>query len=151
MPFHGVHHVVLNVGDLPAGERFYRDLLALDVRFREGRLDGETGAVPAHLDWEEAVAAGVDPAMSFLGRDEVSLALAAVDPGTGDGPDRLNHVALAVDAADQDAVERRAADLDCETRRHSHSLFVDDPFGVEWELNASSPPPECPFDPLDVS
>lgn len=147
MTFHGLHHIVFRVGDLREAEPYYADLFGLDVLFREGSLDDEFGAVPDDLDWEAAIDAGVEPGMSFLGRETFALALVD-EPGPGEG--RLDHVALAVEPDDQDAIEERASGLGCETWRRGHSLFVEDRYGVEWELNASSPPPETPLDPLDV-
>jgi catechol 2,3-dioxygenase-like lactoylglutathione lyase family enzyme len=169
MTIHGLHHVVLRVPALPEAEEFYRDLLGLDVLFREGTKDGTFGKVPDDLDWPAAVEEGVDPSISFLGRDAFALALAAEDEdeekdadagrpsrGSAARPSAerrsalLDHVALALDADDRDAIRDRAADLDCEYETHSHAVFVTDRYGVEWELNASSPPPETSLETLDV-
>lgn len=151
MAIHGLHHVVLRIPDLPAAESFYRELFDLDVLFREGVKDDAVGKIPDDLDWSEATGRGVEPTMSFLGRDEFALALMEaeddVDPETG----RLDHLALALDAADRDATRDRAADLGCEYEEKSDAVFVTDRYGVEWELNAASPPPESPFETLDVS
>lgn len=40
--------------------------------------------------------------------------------------------------------------LDCEYEEKSDAVFVADRYGVEWELNASSPPPGTPLETLDV-
>lgn len=145
--FGALHHVVLRVPDLPAAESFYRELFDLDVRFREGSLDGEFGAVPEGMDWPAATDAGIVPGMSFLNRGAFSLAL-MVEEVTGEG--RLDHLALAVDARERDAIRDRATDLGCECERKSSAVFVADRYGIEWEINASSPPPETPFETLDV-
>lgn len=154
MTIDGLHHVVLRVPTLPDAEEFYRELLDLDVLFREGTKDGTFGKVPDDLDWPAAIAAGVEPSMSFLGRDEFALALAAEDDEKDAKADpemgRLDHLALSLDAEDRDEIRDRAADLDCEYETHSHAVFVTDRYGVEWELNASSPPPETSLETLDV-
>lgn len=149
MTLYGLHHLVLRAGDdLPAAERHYADLFGFDVLFREGVLDGEFGAVPDGADWEDATDAGVEPRMSFLGRDDVALALVA-EPGDADAG-RLDHVALAVDDAERETVGERARERGFEARERDHATFVVDGYGVEWELNASSSPPETGLDELDV-
>ena len=167
MAIDGLHHLVLKVPDLPEAEAFYRDLFDLDVLFREGTKGETFGKVPDHLDWPEAVERDVEPGMSFLGRDAFALALVEGDAygegdvngnrdgdaGDGNGnadASRLDHVALALDPEDRDAVRDRADELDCEYEEKGDAVFVTDHYGVEWELNASSPPPETPFDALDV-
>ena len=167
MTIRGLHHLVLRIPDLGEAESFYRDLFDLDVLFREGSKDGEFGALPDGLDWEAATEKGVEPGMSFLGRDEFALALMEdsveqrpTNEASGRRPQaesasnaeagRLDHLALELDADDRDAIRDRAADLDCEFEAKSHAVFVTDRYGVEWELNASSPPPETPFDPLGL-
>jgi hypothetical protein len=145
---HGLHRLVLRASPLPKAETFYRELFDFDVLFREGLRDGDYGQIPPSADWDDAIAAGIEPRMSFLGRDGVALALANED---GDPEaSRLDHVALAVDESDRDAIGRRAERLGCETERRSHSLFIGDRYGVEWELNASPPPPSCPFERFEV-
>ena len=145
--FGALHHVVLRVPALPKAESYYRDLFDLDVLFREGSLDGEYGTLPDGVDWPDAVAAGVDPGMSFLNRDALSLALSVAET-IGEG--RLDHIGLSASREDRDAVRERADDLDCEYEAKSGALFLTDRYGIEWELNGSSPPPETPFETLDL-
>jgi catechol 2,3-dioxygenase-like lactoylglutathione lyase family enzyme len=142
-----LHHVVLDVGDLPAAEAYYRDLFSLDVAFREGEYEDEYGKVPDGLDWPAAADAGVEPGMTFLTREGFALALTAED-ASEDG--RLNHVALAVGDETVGEVAETARDLDCEVDEREDVVFVTDQYGVEWELNAGSPPPTCPFEDLPV-
>lgn len=143
----GLHHVVLDVGDVAPAERFYRELFSLDVAFREGEYRGEYGKVPECFDWPAAAEAGVEPGMTFLRHDGLSLALTAEDAGE-DG--RLNHVALAVSDDTVGEVAATARELDCEVDEREDVVFVTDRYGVEWELNAGSPPPTCPFEVLPV-
>ena len=145
--FGTLHHIVLRIPDLPGAELYYRELFGLDVLFREGSHEGEYGTVPEGMDWSDAVAAGVDPGMSFLNRGAFSLAL-MVEDLVGDG--RLDHVALAVDPPDRDSIRDRAAGMDCEYEEKSGAVFVTDRYGIEWEITTSTPPPETPFDTLDL-
>ncbi|WP_435361492.1 VOC family protein [Haloarchaeobius sp. DFWS5] len=144
----GVHHVALSVPDVAAAESFYCDLFDAEVMFREGTLDGEFGALPDEMDWSAAVDAGVEPGMSFVGRDDLALALAQ-EPNVPDGGP-LDHIALAITADELDGACERARSLDCDVDRRGSVAFVTDRFGVEWELNTGDPPPETPFDTLDV-
>lgn len=147
MQFHGLHHLVLDVPDVGDAEAFYSALFGLDVAFREGAYDGEYGKVPDGLDWPAACERGVEPGMSFLRRDSFSLALVEEETSAGG---RLDHVALAVDDAAVEAVAASARDLGCEVDEREDVVFVTDEYGVEWECNAGSPPPTCPFETLPV-
>lgn len=149
MSIHGLHHVVFHVGDLPPAESFYCELFDAEVRFREGTLGDEFGKVPDGMDWPAAVEAGVEPSMSFLGRDSFTVALVG-EPADAPEGGRLDHVALAVDDDSLEAIGERARELDCDVEERGHSVFVTDRYGVEWELNPTSPPPETGLDPLDV-
>lgn len=146
MGFEALHHVVLTVENLPEAEEFYRDLFEMGVLFREGERDGEYGRVPEEMDWNAAVADGIDPAMSFLRNGVLSLALAESD-GPVDGS-RVDHLALQVSEADFAPLCRRARSLDCEVDERETTMFVTDRYEMEWELKTSSPPPTCPFEEI---
>ncbi|WP_256298844.1 VOC family protein [Haloarchaeobius salinus] len=150
MAIDGLHHLVLLVDDLPAAEDYYRDLFDLGVQFREGYRDGEPGTVPDHLTWPEAVEAGIEPSMSFLGRDGFFLAVAA-DPAEHEGTGRVDHVALAVSPATFELVAERAEELGASVEYNAdHHCTFEDRYGVEWELNAKPRPPGRAFDGFSV-
>ncbi|KAB1192691.1 VOC family protein [Haloferax sp. MBLA0076] len=149
MAINGVHHVVLRVPDVPDGEACYRELFDMEVRFREGLLDGDVGTVPEMFTWDDARSKGVTPTMSFLGRDEFFLAVAQRDET--DGKRRVDHIALAVDESTFESVTERAEAAGCTVERNAaHHRTFEDPLGFEWELNASSPPPSRAFDTLEL-
>lgn len=151
MAIDGLHHLVLLVDDLPAAEAYYRDLFDLDVQFREGYRDGEPGTVPDHLTWAEAADAGIEPSMSFLGRDEFFLAVAEPDDEPADGTGRVDHVALAVSPATFELVADRAAESGATVEHNAaHHCTFEDRYGVEWELNAKPRPPGRAFDEFEV-
>ncbi|MFC4407057.1 VOC family protein [Haloarchaeobius iranensis] len=151
MEIDGLHHLVLLVDDLPVAEDYYRELFDLERRFREGYRDGEPGTVPDHLTWPEAIAAGIDPSMSFLGRDGFFLAVAEPDAAPDDGTGRVDHVALSVSPATFEAVAARAEDAGAtvEHNAHHHCAFTGR-YDVEWELNAKPRPPGRAFAEFDV-
>ena len=150
MGIHGLHHLVLLVDDVPTAEGFYRELFDLAVRFREGTVDGEPGTVPEDVGWEVAVVSGVTPTMTFLGRDDFTLAVGAADGAGSEG--RVDHVALAVDDETFESITDRAESLGCAVdRRAAHHRTFRDRYGFEWELNSRSPPPRPAFEPLELS
>jgi len=150
MTIDGLHHIVLLVDDLPAAQDYYRDLFDLGVQFREGSRDGEPGTVPDHLTWPEAIDAGIEPSMSFLGRDGFFLAVAA-DPDASRGTGRVDHIALAVTPATFELVAERAEDAGATVERNAaHHCTFEDSYGVEWELNAKPRPPNRAFDEFEV-
>lgn len=164
MELRGLHHLVLLVDDVPVDEAYYRELFDLELLFREGALDGEPGTVPEAVDWDEALAKGVTPYMSFLGRDEFFLAVAQADGEAADGHDadsqeadsetttgRVDHVALAVDERAFEAITERAEELGSDVERNAaHHRTFRDRLGIEWELNAKPRPPGRAFEPLDI-
>lgn len=145
----GVHHLVLLVDEVPNGESYYEALFNLEVLFREGALDGEPGTVPDDVSWEEALERGVTPYMSFLGRDELYLAVAGAEDQQGTG--RLDHIALAVDNEAFDAITERADSFGCDVEENAphHRVFLDR-YNVEWELNAKPRPPGRAFKEIDL-
>lgn len=149
MAIRGLHHLVIRVDGVPEGEAYYQELFDMAVLFREGMLDDAPGTVPEKVEWEEALSAGVSPSMSFLGRDEFNLAVAAVEGNLGGG--RVDHVALEVDEASFDSITNRAETLGCEVEQNEpHHRIIRDRFGFEWELNAKPRPPNQAFDTLDI-
>lgn len=149
MGISGIHHVVLLVDNVPEDETFYRKLFGMEVLFREGGLDGTVGTVPDEMTWDEALLKGVDPYMSFLGRDEFFLAVAAADEDTTGG--RVDHIALEVDESSFEAITNRAVKRGCEVQQNApHHRIIHDKLGFEWELNAKPRPPSRAFDPLDI-
>lgn len=145
----GVHHLVLLVDDVPNGESYYRELFDLEVLFREGALDGEPGTVPDEVSWDEALDGGVTPYMSFLGQDELYVAVASAEGQQGTG--RLDHIALAVDDEAFEAITEHADSLGCDVEENAphHRVFLDR-YNVEWELNAKPRPPGQAFEELDL-
>lgn len=149
MGIRGLHHLVLLVDDIPEDELFYRELFDMEVLFREGALDGTPGTVPEDVEWDEALSKGVTPYMSFLGRDDLFLAVATADGDTTSG--RFDHVALEVDKSTFESITDRAEELGCEVEQNaSHHRTIHDKFGIEWELNAKPRPPNPAFDTLDI-
>jgi catechol 2,3-dioxygenase-like lactoylglutathione lyase family enzyme len=149
MGIRGLHHIVVTADDVPADEAFYRDLFDMEVLFREGTLDGDPGTVPEDVAWDEAVARGVDPYMSFLGRDDFFLAVANGNGATTGG--RVDHVALSVDEPTFESITERAGQFGCEVERNaSHHRTIQDRLGIEWELNSNPRPPGPAFDTLDL-
>jgi|AntDeeMetagen134_2_1112570.scaffolds.fasta_scaffold00205_9 catechol 2,3-dioxygenase-like lactoylglutathione lyase family enzyme len=152
MTVHGVHHVTLTVRDVATAEAAYRDVFGLDVLFREGTYDDEFGALPDGMNWDVAETAGVDPGMTFLGDDDVAIAVAEREGDDSDTDEAgvLDHVALHVDADVVDEIVERARERDWDVDERETVAFLVDDDGIEWEVTTSDPPPATPFDELDV-
>lgn len=148
MPFHGLHHAVLNVPGLPEAETYYRELFDMDVLFREGTADGAYGKLPDGIDWETATAHGVDPGMSFLQRGDFVVALAD-DPEAGE-PTRFDHISLQIDMTDLGTVASRAASMGCGVDERERTAIITDQYGIEWELTTTGFPPSSPFEVLEL-
>lgn len=124
----GLAEVVLNVADLEASLRFYRDTLGMDVI---GTPQGK-------------------PAPVFLraGEPEILIpqmvVLVPLGPGSGSfaGPRPLHHFAFEVDPAAFESEKKRLVEAGLQVRTGEHpiiasrTLYIDDPDGNEVELIA---------------
>lgn len=147
MTLAGLHHVVLRVPDIPTAEAYYADLFDFDVHFREGSLDGDIGTLPPGMDWADAADAGVDPALSVIGRDHVHLELTATD---GDvSPGLVKRLALDVGMAERIDVRDRAEDLGATVTQTEDDTTIVDTYGFEWTLTETEAPPEPSVSELD--
>ncbi len=118
----GMHEMVLEVEDLDAAERFYRDVIGLDVVQRWGE---DRPAV--WLDMGDTSALGLWTAKAAVG---------AIANGRGGAH---VHFALRIPHGTIDEVQERLADLGYETLRiefgdGNRSLYLDDPDGNCVEL-----------------
>jgi catechol 2,3-dioxygenase-like lactoylglutathione lyase family enzyme len=113
---HGPHHLAIQVSDLPAAERFYREVLGLEVVKRWPFEDGRAGERSVWLS---------------LGGPGF-LALEACDGARPPPPFRdplpgLHLFALGIDRADRAAWEQRLGDR--VVHRTRYTLYVRDPEG----------------------
>jgi catechol 2,3-dioxygenase-like lactoylglutathione lyase family enzyme len=122
----GVSHLALRVSDLREAADYYRDLLDLDVAFREAETDDGWATLPAEAAWDESP---VELEMVMLHRDGFRLALERVDDVGG--PGLLSHVGLEADAGELERLRGRV-DPVLETER---IVIFHDRYGVRWELS----------------
>lgn len=136
MAFDGIGHIALVVPDLRELEQCYCELFDMTVDFREGMVDGEFGELPAG-DWADAADAADEITMSFVTRGAVTLALhepthrEVVDHGP------IDHLNVAVPAAERERICERAPDYGCEVDAvpyDNNHRYVTTPDGVVWEL-----------------
>ena len=117
----GLHHLAIQVRDLPLVERFYRDVLELGVLRRWPARDGQAGERSVWLDTGDG---------SFLAIEVVADGLTAAqdrDRATRPG---LHLVALRIERAARAGWERRfaAAGVPVEART-AFTIYVRDPEG----------------------
>ena len=98
MAYHCWTHAALAVGQLRQAEEFYTRLFGLAVTFRETETADGWRTLRGGASWDSARAAGIEPQMSSLRRDGITLALEATEDER-DGS-RLSHLGIAVDEPD---------------------------------------------------
>jgi catechol 2,3-dioxygenase-like lactoylglutathione lyase family enzyme len=119
--FHGFHHLAIQVRDLAAVERFYRQTLGLAELRRWPNKDGSPGERSVWLD----VGGG-----GFLALERVANGpTAAADPTRAERPG-LHLIALSIQQSERAGWERRlaAAGVTIEART-AFTLYVRDPEG----------------------
>jgi hypothetical protein len=134
-------HVALFVGgDLRGAESYYSHLFDMAVAVREALLPGadpagdEWGQLPIERSWEDADAAGVEIGMVALQREDVVLALFAVEP-TGV---QYYAIGLVLEADGIEAIADRLTEEAVESRDEGWLAFVDR-YGMRWQLSATAP------------
>jgi len=132
---HSFTHVALRVENLREAERFYRDLFALEVAFREVETPEGWKTLPPQVDWEEVERLAVEVGLAMLYRDGFRLALEAVGRVSQDG--LLSHLGVHADKPELERLHERAEAAGCKIVAfdRERSLIIDDAFGVRWELN----------------
>ncbi|HEY5986400.1 MAG TPA: VOC family protein [Streptosporangiaceae bacterium] len=137
MAYRGWSHVALAVGALQQAEEFYVRLFGLTVAFREAEAADGWRTLPSHAGWNEARAAGIEPALSSLRRDDIVLALEATEDPRDGG--RLSHIGITADGRDLDELRQRASELGCHIVADRADLLVlDDAYGVRWEVTINA-------------
>jgi glyoxylase I family protein len=117
----GFHHLAIQVRDLAAAERFYRDVLGLSVLRRWPAGDGQPGERSIWLDAGD----GSFLALEVVGGGET----AAEDARRGTSPG-LHLVALRIERAMRARWERRLADAGIPVEsRTAFTLYLRDPEG----------------------
>jgi catechol 2,3-dioxygenase-like lactoylglutathione lyase family enzyme len=122
----GVSHLALRVSDLREAADYYRDLLDLDVAFREAETDEGWATLPAETAWDESP---VGLEMVMLHRDGLRLALERVDDVGA--PGFLSHVGLEADAGELDRIRGRVDPV----LDNERIVIFHDRYGVRWELS----------------
>lgn len=118
----GLAEIVLNVHDVEASLKFYRDVLGLEVIGRPGPVFLRAGQPAVEV-----------PQM-------VVLVPLPPEAGRFAAPRTLHHLALELSPADFDAEEARLKELGYEIRYGQHpvipsrTMYVDDPDGNEVEF-----------------
>jgi hypothetical protein len=132
-------HVALMISDLRAAEDYYRAIFGMGVLFREavtqaGPDAGGWATLPHETGWDEADAAGVTISMSALQRDDVVLALFAVEP-TGT---QIYTIGLTMSNEEMEGLRSRLpVDTLIEDEAEGWLVFGDR-FGMRWQVSTSA-------------
>jgi glyoxylase I family protein len=118
----GFHHLAIQVRDLAATERFYREVLGLAVIERWPARAGDVHA-------ERSVWLDVGDG-AFLALERVAGGVTAAEDPSRDGRPGLHLVALRIERAARDVWQRRLAAAGVEVyARTAFTLYVRDPEG----------------------
>ena len=137
-----LNHIAVNVLELAKAERFYVDVLGMDLvaRGRRGSA-GELEAVEPTYSWDEAVRAGREADVSFLRNGPVVLALHRVGRGARLERGVLDHVSIRVDAVTFTALKGQVLMQSMHLVESAETAFAfRDPFGIVWEVTLQSLP-----------
>lgn len=138
-----VGHIALFVPDLPAAERFYQHIFAMQLLMRETQLDdGLWYTLPMDKGWSDAQAAGIEIEMIALKRDAFVLALfkaalfkAALKQGDPAPRTTVLEIGITMTAKSIAAVRDRLPES-AEIVPHEYGdLMFRDPFGYLWHLS----------------
>jgi catechol 2,3-dioxygenase-like lactoylglutathione lyase family enzyme len=124
-------YVALHVPDLCAAEGFYREVLGMELLFRESeRDDGTWYALRPELEWEEIRTRRIDVGMLALGRDTFVLALFRGTPSPG----TLYELCVGVSPEEVEAVRARLGDDATVVESGPGFVRFEDPFGFRWAV-----------------
>lgn len=124
-------YVALYVPDLRAAETFYREALAMELRFRESeREDGTWHTLRADLGWDDTDGRGIDVDMVALGRDAFVLALFHGTPAPG----TLFEICVGMTRDEVKAVRTRLGGEARVLESTPGWLRFEDPFGFRWAV-----------------
>jgi catechol 2,3-dioxygenase-like lactoylglutathione lyase family enzyme len=135
MLYVAVTHVALQVSDLREAERYYTELLDLEVAWRDS-----DGKASLFATWDEIDAAGAVPVVVMVYRDNLRIALAEPETEAYTQTGRIGHFGLQVSPEQLKTVRERARRLGLRvTGERDDELFVfTDAYGVQWELDTRS-------------
>jgi catechol 2,3-dioxygenase-like lactoylglutathione lyase family enzyme len=123
-------YIALHVPDLRSAEHFYRRAFGMEVQFREAERDGVWWTLSADTGWEAANAAGVEPGMVALRRDDLVLALFLGTPRLG----TVYEICLGLPSDEVEGLVSRVADDVSILEREDGFVRFEDPFGFRWVL-----------------
>jgi catechol 2,3-dioxygenase-like lactoylglutathione lyase family enzyme len=135
----GVDHIAVRVRDMPRAEQFYSDLFGLRVIYR-ARRDGERWQqLPADYDYVASIHTGVFPEIARLENGPLGLVLINAGAGAVMHENRIAYVSVDVALETLQAVRGKALFASYAVQEDSARAFrFVDPFGVAWQLVATS-------------
>lgn len=130
-----IEHIAVRVRDPMRAERFYQEMLGMNVIYRAYLEDGRWEQLDESFDWEESIHTGVRPEIVRLENGPIALVLIDVGGGKILHEKRVDHISVAAPATTLAEIRGRAL-------FHSFTVLEDtpvafrfvDPFGVVWQF-----------------
>lgn len=124
-------HIALYVQDLQAGEKYYQELLGMNLLMREAKKDDSLWyTLPLDKNWEDAIASGIDLEMVALKKDEIVLVLFSGDAALGQV--HTIGVRMAIEGI-ADVRSRLTNETEVIVDK-SERLEIRDKYGIVWQI-----------------
>ena len=142
-----VNYLAINVADLDKAERFYKELLDLEVVARtRSESDGTYRLLSPDYDAAEAVRTGETADDSFLRNGPLLIALHLVGRGARIERALIDRVSIQVDAQTFNRLRGQVLMRNYENLGGGHTYFsFRDPYGVPWEITVTGALPEIVY------
>ncbi|HRA32049.1 MAG TPA: VOC family protein [Thermomicrobiales bacterium] len=135
----GIDHVAVRVRDMAKAEAWYRDFFGMDIIYRARRAHDRWQHLPADFSWDAGVHSGIEPEIVRLENGPIAIVLINAGMGAVMHENRVAHLSLNAPIETVNAVRGRALFASFTIIEDTARSFgFVDPFGITWQLIASS-------------
>ena len=127
-----LRHIAVFVPNLRSAEHYYQSVFDMELIGREAELsDGLWYTLPVDKGWDEAEAAGIEPGMLALRRDEFVLALFRGDAPPG----QIYVIGLTMPTEEMVGVRARLPEEAQVSEDAPDRLEFRDPYQITWQIS----------------
>ena len=127
-----LRHIAVVVPNLRSAERYYQSVFDMELIGREAELsDGLWYTLPFDKGWDEAEAAGIEPGMLALRKDEFVLALFRGDAPLG----QIYAIGLTMLTEEMTRIRVRLPEDTQVSEDAPDSLEFRDPYQIMWQIS----------------
>ena len=132
VPVSSLRHIALFVPNLRSAEHYYQSVFDMELIGREAEhSDGLWYTLPFDKGWDEAEAAGIEPGMLALRRDEFVLALFRGDAPPG----QIYVIGLTMPTEEMARVRARLPEDTQVSEAALDRLEFRDPYQIMWQIS----------------